>query len=225
MHQLHISLNPSICVQNEYDDYYDEAKISLEVKLFIKNTITLETETPSVFINLIDLISGVAVYNNQKFYKQTSLRELNIFSCDCGYPECVGIYNGILLKHKNKFINWRITKDDGYNFLNHSSYCFNREEYISLIIKIRNTLIELEKKYPNKFLINHMSIPQIFKSLCRGHIKFLYKKSHSENGFSCDFFVDTFLNNFSTATIKGITRNSIHKKLFDNLYKEIYSPK
>lgn len=58
------------------------------------------------------------------------------FNCSCDEPGCVGIFNGIFIKHRKNTIEWRLNKEDGYGFLEKTFYEFRRVSYDAELAKV-----------------------------------------------------------------------------------------
>lgn len=70
----------------------------------------------------------------------TKYSEFYPFSCSCGIAGCASIWDGIYVKDRKHTVEWRIPKDSGYNFLDKRFYSFRKDEYLSEIKRLKETL-------------------------------------------------------------------------------------
>lgn len=74
------------------------------------------------------------------------------FTYSCGNAGCASIWNGIFSKHRKYTVEYRIKdKRDGYSFLPKSFYSFDKQEYISQIVKAWKYLNYLDKSFEDGF--------------------------------------------------------------------------
>jgi hypothetical protein len=52
-----------------------------------------------------------------------------IFTCTCGIAGCAGIWDGVHVKHRGYTTEWRMKREDGYDFTEKKFYHFDSNQY------------------------------------------------------------------------------------------------
>lgn len=77
-----------------------------------------------------------------------------LFSCSCGAAGCAGIYDGIHVRNRKFSIEWRMKKEDGYDFLEKNFYSFDKNQYIAALKKAKKDIEIFCEKLGDKFIVN-----------------------------------------------------------------------
>ena len=77
-----------------------------------------------------------------------------VFNCSCGEPGCAGYWNGIRVKARKKTVEWRVTVEDGYEFLGQNFFSFDKTQYINETIGLQNKIRQVEKELGRKVFID-----------------------------------------------------------------------
>lgn len=227
MHKLFFNIEQEIFPSS----YWLEAKndnslsVSLKTNLHIKDMSNDKMYEANYDLDIIDFLSGLSIIQkNKSKYNESLGSNVYIFNCSCGISECVGIYNGVLIKSINDKIFWRCNRHDGYKNLP-TNFIFDKQDYIKNIIELREALIELEVNNPNKYFIGDNSIPRIFQAISSTLAGNYFKKLNSTDSISINFFVDEFMNNILKSEYKGKTKASVRKNLIPKIFSILTNDK
>lgn len=83
------------------------------------------------------------------------------FTCSCGVAGCASIWDGIHVKDRKHTIEWRVPTDSGYKFLDKRFYSFRKEEYLSEVERLKDTI----KSRPDRFMSDWESCAELAKRL------------------------------------------------------------
>lgn len=64
------------------------------------------------------------------------------WTCSCGVAGCNGIFDGVHLKVRGRSVEWRVKKNMGYEFLDKTFYQFDKQDYFSMIERLKGEIKE-----------------------------------------------------------------------------------
>lgn len=59
------------------------------------------------------------------------------WTCSCGVAGCNGIFDGVHLKVRGRSVEWKVKKNMGYKFLDKTFYQFDKQDYFSMIERLK----------------------------------------------------------------------------------------
>jgi len=90
----------------------------------------------SLFIDNDELLIGYPIDLSELVESLKASSDCFIITCDCGIPQCAGIFQGIKVKHNADEIEWRITQPIK------AHYTFSRKEYTEALEMLLTTLVD-----------------------------------------------------------------------------------
>ena len=125
-------------IEIQMSDLLDESGQEITTHVWIDDEMVSSYIEPFAFFE--DLMNkGVNPYwsdrhKGRDYYFNIQESTFYPFTCSCGVSGCVGIWNGIMSKHRRSTVEWRTKKKDGYDFIP-SYLCFDKQQYTSEIVK------------------------------------------------------------------------------------------
>jgi hypothetical protein len=222
MYQIHLKIDliPDITSNCDFSFPYEKLQYNLDISLLFKNIKDDSIFKSSLETSLAEVLAGYTFQSKNLFidkYIGSLQSHFHPVNCSCGYAECAGIFNGVIINKNSKFITWKAQKKSGYlNYLP-AIMSFDRKQYISFIIDIRQKLIDLELKTPNMYRISGKTIPEFFKEIAK--LQSLVMKCKFKNkSFSVFYFVEEKLNSFHDKNITSLDEYSMKRILQERFY-------